>query len=277
MSCTWTTSREYSDFINVIARGDMGVLSTLYQPTKKGTVLVGEAIYINMEDPANHTVTSPSCTAFLAGQNCNDQVALNKALLVDKQCIDDCAILAVDKAEKGKAIVIAMLNTLIPLIYADAIANGTEIKSDATPTAAQLQAAFMQAMLAIKANGGYPGCIVLDLTTAASTLAGFGALYQPAPMVEIDFSYGPGTPLGNILGWPVFVTPTNLADAAATPVQVDGLVIAKMGYAYAYQGENFGISIEEERHDATNNVIGSLCAGYGFTNAALVYYISRED
>lgn len=277
MSCSWTASREYSDFINVLARGDAGILSTFYQPTKKGTVLVGEAIYVNMEDPANHTVTTPSCTTFLEGQNCNDQQVLTKALLVDKQCMDDCAVLSVDKEQKGKAIITAMLNTLIPLVYADAIANGTEIKSDATPTEAQLRAAFGQAIMAAKANGGFPGAIILDLTTAESTCAGFGALFQPMNAIEVDFSYGPGTPFGSILGWPVFVSPDNLATAASTPVQVDGIVISKMGFAYAYQGDNFGIVIEEERHDATNNIIGSMCAGYATLNAKLVYWIGRED
>lgn len=281
MACTWTASRLYSDYITIQARGDGGVLKQMYIPTKDGTRLIGEGIYVNSWDPAEHTVTTPDCTGYLAGQTCNAQQVLTKYLNVDKQCYDDCrwAQIATDESmqELGQSMVIAHLNTLMPLIYADMIANGTAtLAGAAAPSEAQARTAMTTVLMAIAAYGGTPGAIILDMTLGGTIVAGMGALFTPILSPDINFSYGPGLPIGRIGGFPVFVSPDNLATADATPVQVCAIIFARKGFAYAHEGEGLGIKItwHPENVNGTNDVIGRACLGYKTLNANLVRYIT---
>lgn len=289
MTCTWTAKRSYSDFVLLQGRGDTGILETVYRPAANGVQLVGEAIYVESVDPSNMTVTTPSCTAHLAGTACKSQEALTKWLPAVKQCFDDCQWVSVQNDASmmmwAQGMTIAALNTLMPLIFADMIANGTRIFSDATPTNAQLAAAVANAILSIASQGGGPGGIVLDLTNAFGTIAGFGAVFQPATLVTLDYTYGPGRPIGSIMGYPVFVTGTDLNDIAPSPdEEVDAIIWAKMGYAYASQGNGVGFRISTQDLDGTNSIVLSGCIGYGvigiahgMTDSPLVYYIARAD
>lgn len=291
MSCTWTASRLYTDFVLLQGRGDTGLVEHMYRPSKNGVRLVGEAIYVESVDPSNMTVnTSSSCsTGYLTGNACKSQEALTKFLPTVKQCFDDCQWPSVQNDASQMAwaqgMAIAALNTLMPLIYANMIANGTRIISDATPTNAQLATAVHNAVLAIASEGGGPGAIVLDLTTAAGTIQGFGVLFQPLNLVTLDYSYGPGRPVGTILGYPVFVSKDNLVDIAPSPdEQVDAIVFAKMGYAYASVGEGVGFRTALQEIDGTHATVLSGCVGYGtlgiangMTDTPLVYYIARAD
>jgi hypothetical protein len=185
----------------------------------------------------------------------------------------------------GQGMAIAALNTLMPLIYADMIANGTRIISDATPTGAQLANSILTAILSISANGGGPGAIVLDLTTAGATILGFGAAYQPLNLVTLDYTYGPGRPVGMVAGYPVFISKDNLIDIAPSPdEQVDAIVFAKMGYGYAALGNGVGFRTALQEIDGTHSIVLSGCVGYGIlgiahgmTDSPLVYYIARAD
>ena len=283
MVCSWTVSRQYSEFVRIQGRGDGGILEHMYHPTNKGTKVVGEAVYIKYFDADDHTVTDPSCSAFLAGQSCNEQVALTKYLKVDKQCFDDCKWEEIandaDMQALAQAMIKAQLNTLLPLIYADMIANGTAIHDlSATPTGAQVLAGITQGMMAINANGGDPGAIVLDLTHSGAVVAAMGALFQPANAVKVNFKYGPGMPVGDYLGYAVFVTPDDLATTDATPIKVSALVWAENGFGYAYNGDNMGCNIttHPQGPNGTNDVLARMCVGYKTILATLVYYVTDQ-
>lgn len=290
MTCSWTASRSYSDWLNLQGRGDTGLIDHMTKPTFNGVTKAGESIYIRSFNPAGYTVgtTSPCTTGYLAGEACNQHEALIKFLPYHKFCLDDCAAEDVGDSfmmEVGGSQVIAALNTLMPYMYADMIANGTRLISDATPTAAQLADAVLRAQLSINAYGGGPGAIVLDLTTAATTIQGFGALYQPLNALNVDFSYGPGRPCGMVLGYPIFVSKDSLTDIAPSPDQeVDAIIFAKQGYAYANSGTGVGFKQSIQELDGTISSILHGCIGYGVidketggTDSNLVYYIARAD
>lgn len=290
MTCTWTASRSYSDWLALQGRGDTGLMEHMTRPTFNGVKKAGESIYIRSLNPAGMTVgtTSPCSTGYLAGEACNQHELLNKFLPFHKFCLDDCAIEDVGDSfmmEVGQAQVIAALNTLMPLIYADMIANGTRIISDATPTNAQLADALLRAQMYINAYGGGPGAIVLDLTTAAGAIQGLGALFQPLNLVSLDFTYGPGRPIGMVAGYPVFVSKDNLVDIAPSPdEQVDMIIFARQGYAYASAGEGVGFKITPQEIDGTTSSVLHGCIGYGVigietggTDSNLVVYVTRAD
>jgi hypothetical protein len=291
MSCTWNITREYSEFVLLQGRGDTGIFETVYRPAKSGVKVAGEAVYVNSVDPSNMTVstTSPCSTGYLAGNACNSQEALTKFLPFVKQCFDDCQWDAVMNDASmmlwGQGMAKAALNILMPLIYSNMVANGTRIFSDATPTNAQLADAILRAIFMIQAEGGGPGGIILDLTTAAGAIQGLGALFQPLNLVTLDYTYGPGRPVGTVAGYPVFLSKDNLIDIAPSPdEQVDFIVYAKMGYAYASVGEGVGLRISTQAIDGTNSIVLSGCIGYGTlgivngaTDTPLIIYCARAD
>jgi len=291
MSCTWTATRKYNDYILLQGRGDTGVLQDMYRPTRRGTKVAGESVYIKSVDPANMTVgtTSPCSTGYLAGNQCNSQEALNKFLPFIKQCFDDCQWEDIQSdgamMEWGQGMSVAALNTLMPLIYADMVANGSRLFSDATPTGAQIATEIIQAIHNIAAEGGGPGAVVLDLTYSSETIQAFGALYQPMDLITLNYSYGPGRPLGKLLGYNVYVTKSNLIDIAPTPdEQVDAIVFARKGFAYAHVGEGVGFRTATQAVDGTHSIVLSGCVGYGtigiydgITDSPLVWYIARAD
>jgi hypothetical protein len=278
---TWTATRQYSEYISVQGRGDGGIFQFMYHPKRKGTNIVGSTIYVRYFDSDAGSVEDPSCSSFLQGSEDNVFVALNKYQKVTKSCLDDCAFDELDDADmqlRGQARVNRQLTELVPLVYADMIANGIAVHDlSATPTGAQVLAAISSAIFSIVANAGIPGGIVLDLTHSGAVFAAMGAAYQPANYVEVNVYAGPPKPVGTYLGIPVFVTPTNLATADATPVPVSALVWASNGYAYAFEGPNMGFKIAvigaDQNPNSTNDLTCRGCIGYGVISEDLVYYI----
>lgn len=280
MICTFTASRQYSEYVNIQARGDGGILQHMYHPTNKGTRVVGGAVYVNAFNPAEYSVTTPACSSFLAGEACTSQVALTKFSGVHKSCFDDCQWADINDPSSlmalGKSEVVAMLNSLLPLCYADMIANGTAVHTgSATPTAAQEATALLSCLAGIAAHGGGPGAIVFDLTEYGLMVAGLGAAFQPN---FVQSGYGPNV-IGFVAGFPCFVTPDNLTNTDATPLNVDAIVFAEMGFAYAATGQDPSLGVKivphEDDENGTNSVISKLCAGYKTLSANLVYYVLR--
>jgi hypothetical protein len=183
--------------------------------------------------------------------------------------------------EVARAEATAFLTALMPLIYADMIANGTHFHAlSATPTGAQVLAAINDAIMQINAYGGSPGGILLDLTYGGATITAMGGLFQPAGALTIDL-YRPGSPLGNYLGYPVWAVPENLATADVTPINVNALVWAKNGFAYASSGDAGGflgmkIVAHPDDENGTNSIIAKLCAGYGTLEPHWVVRITQE-
>ena len=281
MVCTWTPAHQYSDYVELQARGDGGVLDHFYRPVNNGVKVVGGVIYVRALQPADETLQSPSCSSFLAGEACNIQIALTKYDKVHKFCLDDCdwdeVVNDVGMMGIAKSEATAFLTSLMPLIYADMIANGTGIHLGTPATAALVYAAVNSALVNIAAYGGQPGGIVLDLTNAGMFIAGAGAAFQPANALQISL-YSPGQAIGSYLGYPVYVTPTDLANTAATPIHMAGIVWAKNGFAYAASGDAggyLGMNVVPHPNDenGTNSIISKLCAGYKTLDANLVYYL----
>ena len=284
MTCTWTPSRQYSDYVETQMRGDGGTLQYMYHPARNGAKIIGDTIYIRTLQPEEFTLRAPDCTTFLVGEACNTQVALTKYNYVHKFCLDDCdwpeVVNDVGMMGVARAEATAFHTAILPLIYADMIANGTAVASGAAdPSAAQMLAAINTCVLSINANGGSPGAIVLDLTNAGDFVAGAGAMFQPSNMLSLPL-YGDGGPAGWFLGYPVFVTKTNLATAAATPVSVAALVWSIQGFAYASSGDAGGylgmkVVPHPDDENGTNSIVAKLCAGYKTLEADLVYYVTQ--
>jgi len=273
MTCTWTTSRQYSDYLALNVRGDQNFLSRVYHPSKKGTSLKGEAIYVNFWDSAEFTVASPTCSEFLPGTSCNGQIALTKFLKIIKHCFDDCAFAELtdgDMMALADASADAMFATLLPLIYADIAANGTRYSTGAlNPTGAQILAAVNNAIAGIvSVGGGQRMSIIFDRDYAGPFTTAAGGLFQPAGALGID----PGSPKGIIgyyLGSPVYITPSNLVTADATPLNICAFVIDEYGYAFAPSGENFPgtkLIVNEDDENGTNSVLFKYCTGYKIIN-----------
>lgn len=285
MTCTWTPARQYTFYLELQARGDGGILQYMYQPVAGGAKIVGDTIYIRSLRPEDHTLRAPSCSSFLVGEACNIQIALTKYQYVHKFCLPDCdwpeVANDVGMMEVGRAEATAFQGSLLPLIYADMIANGSHFHAlSATPTGAQMMAAINNCIMSINAWGGGSGAILLDLTYAGVFISAAGGLFQPSNTLTITV-YGPGAPVGTYMGYPVFVTPTNLATADATPINVGALVWAKNGFGYASSGDAGGylgmrIIAHPDDENGTNHIIAKVCAGYKVLEADLVYYVTLE-
>jgi hypothetical protein len=284
MVCTNTGNRLYSDYVDIQGRGDGGVLEHMYVPSKKGVKVVGGAVYVNAWSPDDMTLQSASCSTFLAGESCNVQTALTKFEKTHRVCLTECSFSELsdgDKAALVRSEITLYQRSLLPLMYADMIATGGHIHlGNATPTEALCRAAIMSAMSSISAYGGGPGAIVMDLSYSGIAIAGLGGLVQPANQLTIADGYGPN-PLGSVGGYNIYPTPTNLATADTTPIQVLAIVFAKNGFAYAHTGNEpqMGFNFTELTPDfnGTNSLVSRACIGYKTLSDTLVYYITIES
>lgn len=292
MTCTWTNRNFYSEYVNTQLRGDQNALGRMYRPMADGVTVKGGKIYVSIVDIENMGTHAPSCGSFLTEDgNCNTSKELTMAERQVGKCFTPCEWkdLDADAGNMGR-FVLAQASTLagyfMDLIYVDMIANGTASPTPmtATPTGATTSAAILSCLAEIWARN-LDGMITIILRAIdfALWVVAVGAAFQPFSSM-ISPMQPNGSYRGEYMGAAVFLTPTALVTADATPIVVGGVVFHEMGYAWVPGGGGvpgdggLGAILGFVPADANpqgvivDEYIGG-CFGYGLLDDEMVYYL----
>ena len=292
MTCTWTNRPFYSEYVNTQLRGDQNALGRMYHPTRDGVTVKGGAIFVSIVDIENMSTHAPACGSFLTEDgNCNTSKELTMGQRQIGKCFLPCEWKDLDADSAGmQRFIAAQASTLagyfMDLIYVDMIANGTAspLPMGTVPTGATTAAAILSCLSQIWARN-LDGAITIVLRAAdfALFVTAVGAAFQPFSTLVDPFA-----PNGAFRGWymgaAVFVTPSALVTADATPIVVGGVVFHEMGYAFAPDSSTvpgdgglgailgFVPSDANPQGVVVNEYLGG-CFGYGLLDDEMVYYL----
>lgn len=291
MTCTWTNRTFFTEYVNTQLRGDQNALGRMYRPMRNGVRVEGGAINVSIVDIENMSTSAVACGEFMSETgNCNTSASLTLANRKISKCFLPCEWKDLNSEPTSmRRFVAAQAATLagyfMDLIYVDMIANGTAspLPMGAVPTGATTAAAIMSCLAEIWARD-LPGMItiVVKASDFAIWVIAVGAAFQPFSTL-ID----PFAPNGSFRGWymgaAVFLTPTALVTADATPIEVGGVVFHEMGYSWVsggggVDGDALGAVlgfIPEDASPSGGTVYEYLsgCFGYGLLDDEMVYYL----
>ena len=291
MTCTWTNRTFFTEYVNTQLRGDQNALGRMYRPVRNGVTVKGGAINVSIVDIENMSTSAVACGEFMSETgNCNTSASLTMSNRKISKCFLPCEWEDLDSEPTAMRRFVAaqaavLAGYFMDLIYVDMIANGTASPQPmgAVPTGATIALAILSCLSEIWARD-LPGKITIVVRAAdfALWVQAVGAAFQPfssmiSPM-QPNSAYR-----GEYMGAAVFITPTALVTADATPIVVGGVVFHEMGYAWVSGGGGVNGNalgailgfIPEDASPSGGTVYEYLsgCFGYGLLDDEMVYYL----